>query len=345
MSAGNGPWKWTVGTFYRDYHTVHISSPYYFGLPDSAPGPLPPPLPGFVDPNTSHSYAFFGDTSYAFFNRLTLGVGLRTYHDNQSVPQQTATFHSIDPRYYVDFKLTDKSNIYASAGKGFRSGGFNAVGQPTYGPETVWTYELGTKTSLIEHILSVDADLFYSNYNGYQTAAALPPSFLLQTGNVGAAKIKGVETTFVFRPVEGWTVSLNGDRLDAYVTSIGDALSATISLLPGDKLDYVPRYQATASIQHDVTWNGRAIFTRVDYNLEGPSTLIVRNGGPWYRSESDVINMLNASAGIQWNDNLSMGLFAQNLIDVRGYTEPDVIEMAANRARPRTFGFNFGVKF
>jgi iron complex outermembrane recepter protein len=341
-SAGDSPWKWTAGIFYRDYYTLHIQSSYYFS--QQGP-PLPPPYPGLVDPNTSRSYAVFGDTSYELFGRLTLGVGLRTYHDDQSVPDQTASFHSVDPRFYANLKVTGEANLYASAGKGFRSGGFNAVGQATYDPESVWTYELGVKTSMIEHVVSLDADVFYSKYEGYQTGAALPPTFILETGNVGAAKIKGVEATLLYRPAEEWTLTLNGDRIDAYVTSIGQALPTLIALLPGDNLDYVPRYQATASIERNFVWDTRPIFARVDYNLQGPSTLLARDAGYWYHSESNVIHLLNVNAGIQWNDNLSMGVFAQNLINDRGYTEPDIIEEAANRARPRTVGFNFGVKF
>ena len=70
-----------------------------------------------------------------------------------------------------------------------------------------------------------------------------------------------------------------------------------------------------------------------------------RSIGPWYFSESDVIHMLNFNMNLQWNESLSMGVFAQNLLNDRGYIDPFSIQNDAVRSRPRTVGIDFGVKF
>jgi len=44
---------------------------------------------------------------------------------------------------------------------------------------------------------------------------------------------------------------------------------------------------------------------------------------------------------LQWSDQLSLGVFAQNLLNDRGYVSPDVIEDFAARSRPRTYGIEF----
>jgi outer membrane receptor protein involved in Fe transport len=53
--------------------------------------------------------------------------------------------------------------------------------------------------------------------------------------------------------------------------------------------------------------------------------------------------MLNFSSSLQVRDNLSLGFFAQNLLNNRGFTDAFSIENAAARARPRTYGVNFHV--
>ncbi|MGH9725130.1 MAG: TonB-dependent receptor domain-containing protein, partial [Candidatus Acidiferrales bacterium] len=124
--------------------------------------------------------------------------------------------------FYAVFKVNDQANIYASAAKGFRSGGFNAaVGFPPFQPESVWTYELGTKLSLLDHQLYIDTDVFYSNYKNY-VITGLDPSAPQQDifQNAGDAVIKGVETQIQWRVADEWTFGLNGDYLDTYFATI-----------------------------------------------------------------------------------------------------------------------------
>jgi iron complex outermembrane receptor protein len=340
MSTGTGPWRWTVGAFYRNFNRHSWFSPYYYGVA----GPLP--IETYTSPDArmgSKSWSAFGETSYELFDRLTLGAGARYFSDDEttSPPDQKGRFHSVDPRLYADLKVAQSLNIYLSAAKGFRSGGLNYLGQPPYNPESLWTYELGAKMSLLQRRLSVDADVFYSKYSNYQVFAITPPTFLGMTTNSGNAKIKGAEATLVWRPVPAWTVSANGSYLDAYIASA----PASATDVVGDTLDYVPKYQGTASVQRDFTWSGREAYLRADYSLQGRATYRNRQSGPWYVSESDVIHMLDLNTGLIWNENLTVTLFAQNLLNDRGYQSADVIEQSASRVRPRTYGVQLSVKF
>jgi iron complex outermembrane receptor protein len=82
----------------------------------------------------------------------------------------------------------------------------------------------------------------------------------------------------------------------------------------------------------------------LDYNQVGHATFRNRSLGPWYFSESDITHMLNFNTSLNWNDNLRLGVFAQNLLNNRGYISPAVIEANASRSRPRTIGVEFSVK-
>ena len=352
-SNDSGPWQWTFGGSYRHVQLLDDLPSYYAGPPTIPGTPLPAPY-SFEYTNPSHSLAAFGDASYKLTDRLTLGTGLRYYLDYQQYASgsdiQSGNFHSLDPRFYAQYKLTDQANVYASAAKGFRTGGFNQENQPKYDPEVVWTYELGTKTLFAEGRVSADLAAFYSKYTNYQIIEDLPPPALPIdiTANAGDAKIEGIEWELAWRPGDPWTLNLNGDYLHTAFTSINQLLIngiPTSGFNVGDPLDFVLKYEYTLSAQRDFDWDGKRGFTRLDFNQRGREILRNRSIGPWYYDESDTIRMLNFNMGLQYSESLSLGLFAQNLLNDRGFTDAMGLERFGARSRPRTFGVNFAVKF
>lgn len=352
-SIGEGPWQWTLGGFYRYFKTATDVPVYYFALPGPPGSPLPPGY-SYESANLSRSAAGFGDTSYKIADRLTLGAGLRYFEDEEGdrLSGQTAHFHATTPRAYLDLKLAETINAYASAAKGFRSGGFNQPLQPTYGPESVWTYELGTKMSALENHVSADVDIFDSSYSDYQVFGVLPPPAapVGVTSNAGHATIKGIEWALTWRPAPDWSLTFDGDYLVDYkFTELNTVPYApgvpSTAYAAGDALPLVQKHTFAVSAERDFNLSGKAGFLRLDYAQSGRETYQDRSVGPWYHSESDIINMLNFNARIHWNENLALGVFCQNLLNDRGYTDPFSIEDAAARARPRTYGVDFGVTF
>jgi iron complex outermembrane recepter protein len=351
-STDAGPWKGTVGGIYRDVRQAQPETEYFLGFSP----PLPSPG-GIVSSFTSSkSWAVFGDTSYKMFDRFTLGVGARYFRDdennhsfdllaNSAVTLPPATFDSFDPRIYFQFEPTSDINVYASAAKGFRSGGFNGFGQPTYSPETVWTYEIGAKTTWLSHSLSLNAGIYYSDYTNYQVTSLvnLPTAggFVNITSNGGDAWIKGVEAEMEWRPTTEWTLTLNGNWLDTKFYSVLPGSSYNV----GDGLDFVPKYSFDASVKRDFSVSDKRGFVRLDYNQQGTSTYRNRQIGDFFFSESDVIYMLNFNASIYVNPNLRLGLFAQNLTNDRGYEDAYSVQSFAARPRPRSYGVDFGVSY
>jgi iron complex outermembrane receptor protein len=347
-SIGSGPWEWTVGGIYRRFQYA-LDETYYFDVP----GPLPSTTYPYDNNTISNSWAAFGDTSYRVMDRLTVGAGLRYFRDRQqdvsglgtTATTQTGEFHSLDPRAYAQFKFTDDVNVYASVAKGFRSGGFNALGQPSYGPESVLTYELGSKMSDADHRLSAELAVFYSDYTDYQVVgiSALQPVNI--TRNAGDAWLKGIEWGLTWRPVSLWALSFNGDYTPTRFYKI-NATSSSYAV--GDPIDLSPKYAFTVAAQRDFSLGGKLGDIRVDYDQRGPATYRNRSISgptPWYFNQSDTIHMLNTNIGLHWTDNLRLGLFAQNLLNDRGFIDPLSIEHVAARSRPRTFGIEFGTTF
>lgn len=344
--SGGERWRWMLGGFFK---TLDDSTPltlYYFGLPGPSGSPLPPPYPDFGHVH-SNSKSAFSDTNYRLFGSLVLGAGVRYFKDGQGAllvgdaGPEKAEFTSVDPRFYARYRLSRNVNVYASAAKGFRSGGFNGLGYPQYQPERLWTYDLGTKASLLNGRMSINADAFLSDYNGYQIVGIPPGQSLNITSNAGNARVKGAEGEVAWSPADEWRLGVNGDYVNGRFTSISVQGS---QYNVADPVDDVPRYQVTASAQRDLHWRDRSGFVRIDYTQRARATLRARDIGPWYYSQSDYMYLLGFHAGIDWTSRLAFGFFAQNLLNVRGFVGSDQIEMYAPREQPRTFGVSFDIK-
>ena len=219
------------------------------------------------------------------------------------------------------------------------------LGSPAYAPENVWTYELGAKMLSRDRSIQLSADVFYSDYKNYQIYGILPPPVPPPAGysptaiysNGGDASIKGVEWDLLWHPTEGWTLSTNGEYLTSRFYRL-NLESGSSAYNIGDQLDYVPKYTITASAQRNVQVSGKNAFLRLDYSRQGRETYRNRSTGDWYFSESDIINMLNINATLDWSQQLSLSLFGSNVLNDRGFLDPDAIEHVAARSRPRTLG-------
>src|SRR5690606_3144326 len=80
------------------------------------------------------------------------------------------TFTSTNPRLYLSYKVTENWNLYVNTAKGFRSGGFNIAQPdlPTYEPESLWSYEAGSKGLYFERKLELDAAVYYNDWKDVQ---------------------------------------------------------------------------------------------------------------------------------------------------------------------------------
>jgi iron complex outermembrane recepter protein len=343
-SNAGSPFQWTVGGYYRHAKIDSDTPFFYFDVPSPTGAPtLPTPFP-IENVLKSKSWAVFGDASYDLTSRLTVGAGVRYFEDRQdysdinAATSQSGTFRSTNPRFYVRYKVADDANLYASAARGFRSGGFNPVGQPSYGPETAWTYEVGSKLRLVDGRLRIEGALFYTDYKDYQIQGFLPPPAPLINiySNAGTIHIKGSELSVIWKPTRTLTLTASGTYNHTEFVEIN---ATSTSHIVGDPLDLTPKYSFTVSVQNDWSLGDRNGFARIDYVQQGRSVFRNRKLGPDYFDRSDVINTLNANLQLQWSDYLGVSLFATNLLNDRGNLDPYEIEANSSRVRPRTIGF------
>ena len=345
-SISEGAWNWTMGVFYKDRQIDQETNDVQVGPVDGLP--FGPPFDLAPDYQSSTSWAVFGDTSYDLTDRLEVGVGVRYFEDDRDreftdgTPTQKGTFDSTSLRAYVNYDLTEDIRVYASVAEGFRSGGFNSLGQAPFEPEDILSYELGTKMSLLEGRLNAEVALFYSDYTDFQISGVLPPPAVpVQiTSNGGDAEVKGVDLSFTWQATDSLVLGFNGNYVDTEVVELGVTSS---SHAVGDRLDFAPEYGLVFFATQNFDWGGKPGFVRLDYSQQGEMLLTSRSRGIF--GSSDVIRMVNANVQWELNEKLSIGVFGKNLLDEDGYLDPQLELGGAARPRPRTFGLQLSVDF
>jgi iron complex outermembrane receptor protein len=113
----------------------------------------------------------------------------------------------------INYTLSEENLLYAFVARGYKPGGFNSPAV-SFGPETVWDYELGWKSSPVQDHIRTQLGGFFYQYQNFQFQ-----ELQLSTGTVGvtnlpAATIDGLEGSLQAR-VAGWGI----DAGVAYVHS------------------------------------------------------------------------------------------------------------------------------
>jgi iron complex outermembrane recepter protein len=133
------------------------------------------------------------------------------------------------PRFAINYRIDDDALVYASATRGFKSGGWNARGTANntllpFDPEKVWSYEAGAKTDLWDNRLRVNITGFWLETKDLQTPSAfvdpVTGGVTFITQNFADYQNKGVELEISAVPVKGLNLYANmGYQNDKYKVS------------------------------------------------------------------------------------------------------------------------------
>ena len=132
------------------------------------------------------------------------------------------------PRFAVNVKPNDDILLFASATRGFKSGGQSARSTSVrfllpFEPERVWSYEVGAKMDLLDRRLRVNLTGFRADTADLQGGSAFITTNLLTgaqtlsfvTRNFADFRNQGVEFEITAVPVAGLTLNLSGGYQDA----------------------------------------------------------------------------------------------------------------------------------
>lgn len=203
---------------------------YYFDEEDVTESGIFGPVIEFIsnseNDQSTQSYALYGELNYQLSAQLNLTAGLRYtredkafkriqefYGPDQTFPPQLGTgFVATDidedetwsmatPKFGLNYQLNDDAMVYASAAKGFKSGGFDGrsndeFGAQPYDEETLWAYEAGLKSTWLERRLLLNTAVFFNQYDDLQLSSFTADeqgTFQALFTNAGEAETYGAE--------------------------------------------------------------------------------------------------------------------------------------------------------
>ena len=383
-SAGGERFNWTVGAFYLDkdngFEQTVIDEFDFFvswtnvffenivGFFPSPPFPITSPNQILDQTGTMQEtqYALYGELDYAFNDEWTGVIGARYFdydktdtivNNDINILGLGLTDGSWDAddsgtnlKVGLNYEPREDLLAYFTASEGFRIGGTNqAPGLPaenvTYGPDSLWNYELGLKTSFADGRAQLNAAVYYVDWTDIQLS--LPIGFSFAVANAGEAEIIGAELELLARPTEFWDLSfaigLNNGELSEDAPGADDPANPNPGF-KGDRLPGTPDINAAVSAQRTFplgNWDG---FARLDYTYTGDSTttfneMSVRGGGESSHFELDAYGLLNLRFGVQ-SGSWGATFYVDNATDEMAelLTDNAAFVTRTTRNRPRTIG-------
>lgn len=258
------------------------------------------------------NWAVFGSLAADFTDTLTGTVELRYAKDKISnrnatrvaLPYVEASFKSWAPRATLDWKIDPDATLYASISKGNKPGAINsdprlAASQLFADEEIAWNYEVGSKNTLMDGRLIINAAAFYIDWSKQQLttnaffADGTTASYLT---NAGSTRVYGLEyemNAVISEYLEGgFNYSLN----DAKFTDFIDVEHGQLFGNP----------QAAGKSTPNSSKHQFALFGRVNYPMD-EMTAYLRGDFSYKERKYDQIYNL-AHTGDQKLMNLKLGL-------------------------------------
>jgi iron complex outermembrane receptor protein len=260
---------WIAGTFVmgeRDYQTVHAT------LPQARTETL-------LDPRVdARSAAFFGQTTIGITSRLSGIFGLRYSHERKSIDnaggrytldttpllvvgtgyayRDSLTHAAWTPKFGIMVTLPARAMAYASATKGFKSGGFNwsspAPGRG-FDPEWAWSYEGGLKTELGDGRARVNVAGFSMDYTNLQVQTPIGIG-VFDIRNAAAGTVRGIEVEGAARLGRGVSVGGHYSWLDAtYDRYIAVGIGNITGDVAGNRLNNAPEFAGRGWVEWSTT--------------------------------------------------------------------------------------------
>lgn len=348
-SVGDSPFQWVVGAY---YFFEDSEQNLFFRR-----GPGLPGATRILSTNKTNSYAGFFDASYQLTDKLKLSSGLRYTEETKDfsliagsrfsalpqAPRARNEFSAFTPRFALEYQASDDIYLYASASRGFKSGGFNLTSLQSFDPETIWSYESGLKAEWLDRRVRTNISAFYYDYTNLQVRISVAPG---QTAvlNAADARIYGLEFEGTALVGENLKLETNFAYLNAkyknFLSPVFDASGAVVSNInfSNNRLNRAPEWKAFVAADYTVPFGGDVNLTlRGEYSFES-RLFFTRQNDPNFGRRP--VHLFNLRARLDVNDKLNFTVFGENLTNERFVA--NAVEIGVRPlgyiALPRTFG-------
>jgi iron complex outermembrane recepter protein len=357
VSKDSSPFSWLAGAqYYHENSSVYL--PFQVVIADA--GVL------FDARLRTNSYSGYAEGTYKLTDKFSITAGGRYSVDskhwqgcgNTDIPlgqgispadcagsetvYQSKSWNAFTPHAVLDYQATDQILLYASATKGFRSGGWNfAIATPAqspFNPEYVWSYEGGIKSDWFDRTLRVNVTGFHANYSQLQVRANVGE--FLSVYNAGSAAIDGAELQSQLRLTDRLDLGFNAAWLDARYTQYTYVSGGVVTDFTGQTLSRSPKWDFTGNLQYRLDvgpWG--ALIPRAEYHYVSQLYYLQPDAQP---EGADAIHIVNVSLKFQpahqpWN----VAIFCDNATNVQFRThtfDNPLGVVAASYSDPRIYG-------
>jgi iron complex outermembrane receptor protein len=289
---------------------------------------------------------------------------------------ENATFHELQPKVTLNYTLDGHGSIYASWGRSFKSGGFNAIGtragsvqaraaidlaanpaltpaealalantqviaQDTYKKEVATTYEAGFKVNMFDRRLYLNGAVFWTDITNGQLYVFDPVSNLESIQSIDKERVKGFEFDGTFQLTNAIQLFASYGYVDPRIRKLA-ADPADV----GNRPPYVALNSLSVGTQIvQPISDTKKLVARFEYNRTGKTYYSLDNDTGFMRSPYGVAN---GRLGIS-TDRWDATVYARNIFNKHYVNEiaPIItgVATAVSLAELRQVGAEFRVRF
>ena len=283
-------------------------------------------------------------------------------------PPVKADWTANTPSFKFNWETSKDVSIYGNASKGFRLGGANRpvpdtplveknlsdLGLPpgvpaAFAPDSLWSYELGSKIDLMNHRMTFNVAAFLVKWKNIQQDITLSDAGFDFETNVGKATSYGLEAELRARVTSALTLSAalgyTHATFDSDNPAFGLADDGKPNIRKGDYIEGAPK--ASANLGADYHW---ALTDSVNAFVRANGQWTGKSHGTVFRGDADYNRAAyftaDASAGVNW-DKWEVTAFVKNLNNNHTTLQhPNVQNVSeAYYLRPRTIGVTANYEF
>ena len=213
--------------------------------------------------------------------------------------------------------------------------------EPFFG-ETVFAYEVGLKTTLLDGKLRWNSSLFYYDYEDLQAEAALevlPGTTESVRSNVGDAEIVGIESDLWWKPTDRLQV------IDTEITKWNSVDPVEIAARVGNKLPDVPEFTLSGLARYEwPVFSNRVAAIQTDFNYSDENFKSIENR---LTDLADDYLLVNARVSLlSGDDSWDVSLWAKNITDETYMLQSQVRSSTTIQTfgEPRSYGVSFSYR-
>lgn len=253
------------------------------------------------------------------------------------------------------YEMNDDVSFYARAASGFRIGGVNNIAllagsggvsiPDSYGPDTLWSYEVGAKAYFWDRKGNVDLAVYYIDWTDQQLNSTDPSGAFDFTVNAGKTQVTGVELQGTIMPVEGLTLGGGITYTDATLGEDLPSVSTAIGF-DGDRVPGVAKWRGSITGEYEFALSTQLNgYAQVSGSFRSKSATAFNSADPNY-VEVDSYWLWDAAVGVRY-DEWDLRLFVQNIGDEAAQfaINPGNDGIRVFSPRPRSFGMRISSSF